>query len=901
MSPSFYVVDASAYIFRSFYATPPLTNSEGIPTNALFGFLKVLNVIVGQCQPDYLVIVFDPGGKNFRHEMYPDYKANRKPIAEELRVQLPLVKEAVEVLGIPTAIKAGFEADDLLGTIAKRASSQDCDVFIVTEDKDIMQLIDNNIKMYKYAKKKIINQEDMLAETSLTPKQFIDFLALAGDTSDNVPGVRSVGPKTATKLLLEYGSLEGIYANIDKITAKKLKENLLKYREDAFLSHKLVTIDCDVSMDIDMQEYKFPFKPKADVTKFFEKYNLKTLRYLLDPSSSPTQILDANDKVAEEVINGEYVICQNTSQALAVINELSRAECWAFDLETDSLQIPGAQIVGISFCKTTSKAVYIPILSPEGQPKVAWQDIAQPLKQLFSNDNILKVAQNSKFDKQVLRSVGIEVSGVVFDTMIAAWLLNPSSRVYKLDALVSTYLHLGKTPTVDLIGKGKKEVTMDTLPVAKVGSYACEDVDACLRLYEVFKRDLQTRQLLDLFTDLEMPLVDVLMDMEYGGVALDIDILKEMGSALAEVLTDLTQEIYLEASQEFNLNSPKQLGEILFEKMGIKAPKKTKTGYSTNVSVLTKLAKHHEICRLMLEYRSYAKLQSTYIEALPELINPYTNRLHTSFMQTGTETGRLSCRNPNLQNIPIRTELGRSIRRAFIPSCADKVLIAADYSQIELRVLAHFSKDAKLVQAFNEDLDIHTLVASQVCSVPLDQVTSEQRRNAKAVNFGIIYGQQAFGLAQETGMSRSDAQEFIDAYFNYFSSIKTFIDSTIEDARKNGLVTTMSGRQRVLNDINATNKNMRAFAERTAVNTVIQGSAADLIKRVMVDLHRARLSGQTNAEILIQIHDELVFEVPKNQVEQELSFIKNIMESVGGLDVPLKVSISAGLNWMDIK
>ena len=904
MSPSFYIVDASAYIFRSFYGMPPLTNAEGIPTNALFGFLKVLNTIISQHQPDYLVIAFDPGGKNFRHEIFPEYKANRKPIADELRVQLPLVKEAVELLGIPTAIKEGFEADDLLGTLAKKASSEGCEVFIVTEDKDALQLVNETTHLFKYAKRKVLNHAAMMEETSLTPLQFIDYLALAGDSSDNVPGVRSVGPKTATKLLLEYGTLEGIYENIDNITAKKLKENLIKHREDAFLSHKLVTIDCDVDIEMDMQKYKSPFQPQAEVSSFFEKYNLQTLRYLLDPdsglaaASSGVQIPE-QDK--PEIISGEYVICQTNEEALLALASLHEVDQWAYDLETTSLEVPGTKIVGISFSYTAQKAFYLPFLSPEGDISLDWDVLAQPLQVLFAHSSALKIAQNSKFDRQVLRSVGIEVAGPGWDTMVAAWLLNPSTRAYGLDALIAQYLQLGKTPTEDLIGKGKKQVSMDTLAVAQVGSYACEDVDGCFRLYEVFKKELVQQGLEELFLELEMPLIDVLLDMEYGGIALDTEMLAGMSLSLKEALEELEHEIYAEAGEEFNLNSPKQLSEILFEKLGIKPPKKTKTGYSTNVDVLTKLAKKHEICSLMLEYRSYSKLQSTYVEALPLLVNKHTNRLHTSFMQTGTETGRLSCRNPNLQNIPIRTDLGRSIRKAFVPSDSSKVLIAADYSQIELRVLAHFSKDDNLLKAFTEERDIHTLVASQICGVSLDEVTDEQRRNAKAVNFGIIYGQQAFGLSQETGLSRADAQEFIDGYFAYFSKIKGFIDQTIEQARKEGLVHTMSGRKRVLKDINATNKNLQAFAERTAVNTIIQGSAADLIKRVMVDLQRARSAGETAADMLIQIHDELVFEVPKDRVEEELAFIQMMMEGVSGLDVPLKVSISAGENWMDLK
>ena len=885
-SETIYLLDGSSYIHRAYHAIRNLQNAKGFPTNAIFGFTQMLLKLLSDKKPKFLAIVFDVKGPTFRHEIYEEYKANRPPMADDMAVQLPFIRKVVKNLGIAMLQESGFEADDIIGTLARAGESEGFNVVVISGDKDFRQLIGPRVSMWDTMKDKVTDYDSLKAAYGFEPEKFIDVMGLSGDSSDNIPGVRGVGEKTAVSLVQEFGSFEGVFENLGDIKKKKLKETLSFSRDVALLSRKLVTIDRFVPISTDLDELKVGEPSREALADIFRDLEFR----------------DLWDRFASrgEAVPTEYELCLNMRDVRTLADRIRSGGLLAIDTETTGKDPMQAHLVGVSFCLKEGKAFYLPLAHHYlGVPEqVPWVDARDVLKEVLEDDAILKVGQNIKYDACVLKRHGVTLGGISFDTMIASYVINPGLRQHNLDALSQRYLNHKMIAFQDVVGKGKNARGFAEISVEKACEYSCEDADMTLRLKKILAEKIREEKNEALFNDLEMKLLPVLLDMEMTGIKIDTALFESMSADFAVEMKAVEQAILAEAGMEFNLNSPQQLGKVLFEVLKLPGGKKTaKTKrYSTDVKVLKKLAESHGIAVDLLRFRSLAKLKSTYLDALVKMVNPETGRVHTSFNQTVAATGRLSSSNPNLQNIPIRGEAGRKIRKGFVADVG-KILVAADYSQIELRVFAHYSQDPAFMAAFEEGQDIHTRTALEVLGNETGEVTPEMRRIAKAINFGIIYGMGPQKLSEELSISKQVARDYIDAYYDRYRGVKRFKEKAIETAEKNGYVTTLFNRRRYLPDISHNNNRIRSEAERMAVNTPIQGTAADLIKKAMIQIHNRLAQERFQSKMILQVHDELVLEAPKEEVDRLIPMIRDEMEGVYPLRVPLKVDINQGLNW----
>jgi DNA polymerase-1 len=940
-----FLLDAYALIFRGYYAfiKNPRINSKGQDTSAIMGFVNSLFDVLKRENPDHLAVCFDKDGSVERRELFAEYKANRDETPDVIRQSVPIIQEIIKAMHIPCIELSGMEADDIIGTLSKQAEKENYQVYMVTPDKDFAQLVSENIFMYRPARMgngiEIWGIPEVQKRFKVErPEQVIDYLGMMGDASDNIPGLPGVGKKTAEKFIQEYGTMENLLANTDKLKGK-MREKVEANAELGLLSKKLATIfvDCDVKFDAEKFEVSQPDVEKVvEIFKDLEFRRLteqfikmyrgetETTGGLTTPKKPASAKASAGkpmagsgqfslfgtevsgDTVALEDIQGFRTLENNPHFYQSILpgmatelflDSLMKQTSVCFDTETTSLNTLEAKLVGIAFSWEKGKGYYLPFPVEENEA----QELAEKLRPFFESESIEKIGQNLKFDLKVLRNYDIEVKGQLFDTMLAHYIINPDMR-HNMDVLSETYLNYSPLPIEKLIGKkGRNQASMDTVPLDKLTEYAVEDADITLQLKHFFSDELKDADNEKLFHEIEIPLLRVLAEMESEGIRVDREFLNELSKALETDIANLEKEIFAEAMEEFNIASPRQLGEILFVKMKITdKPKKTKTGqYSTAEEVLLYHAQEHKIVADVLAWRGLMKLKSTYVDALPKEIQEKTGRIHTDYMQTVAATGRLSSNNPNLQNIPIRTERGREVRKAFVPRDENHVLLSADYSQIELRIIAALSQEENMIEAFSEGQDIHASTASQVFKVPLSEVTREQRSNAKTVNFGIIYGVSAFGLSNQTELSRAEAKELIEAYYQTYPRLRDYIDEQIEFARENGYVETVMGRRRYLRDINAGNHMVRSAAERNAVNAPIQGSAADIIKLAMINIHNKLKEGNFRSKMLLQVHDELVFDVHKDELENLKPLVKKEMENAFLLKVPLEVEMGLGNNWLE--
>jgi DNA polymerase I len=886
--PTLFLVDGFNLIFRAFYAIKhDMTAPDGTPVNAVFGVARMILALLKKENPKYLAVVLDAGGKTFRHEIYPEYKANRPPAPEELKVQFPLVKEAVEALALPLIVREGFEADDVIGTLATLAAENGYDVVIISGDKDLMQLVSERVVVRDTMKKVTYDASGVKTKLGVAPGQVIDLLALQGDSSDNIPGVSKVGPKTAGKLLAEHGDLDSVLAAAPGMKKSKLRDNLVAQAETARLSRHLATIDCAVPLDVTLDDLKRRDYDKPHLDAFLARLGFESLRRELTVSKS----LDAS---------GYRTILDRKDLEGLVAHARKAGEC-ALDLETTSLDAMRAEIVGLSLCPEEGQAVYVPLAHSEagGSGQLPAAEVIDLVGSLVADPAVKIYGQNIKYDAVVLANRhGLRLPRVACDSMLASYVLDPGRTSHGLDALSVDLLDHRPITYVEVAGKGAKQIPFADVPIAQATQYAAEDADLTLRLCRLLRPQVEREGLLDLLEDTELPLVDVLVDMELAGVRVDAEQLRRMSDELANKLAELVERIHLLAGREFNINSPAQLRVVLFDEMGFEVKKKTKSGPSTDSSVLMELAAGHELPATILDYRAMAKLKSTYVDVLPEMINPGTGRIHTSYNQAVTATGRLSSSNPNLQNIPIKTDMGLRIREAFVASDGN-LLLSADYSQVELRILAHLSQDENLLAAFRDGEDIHARTAARIYGVPIEKVDSRMRSGAKAVNFGIIYGQGPYNLARQLRISRTEAKEIIDNYLDRYPGVRHWVADCHTRARAEKMVWTLFGRRRKLPEIDSSNHNVRANAERIAQNTPVQGTAADIIKRAMIDVHRAMAEHGLKARLVLQVHDELVFEVPKAELNLLEVLVREKMEGAAKLDVELAVDISTGANWAE--
>ncbi len=917
-SKKLFLLDAYALIYRSYFAfiRNPRFNSKGVNTSAMYGFTNTLIQLLEAEDPNFIGVVFDVSAPTFRHEMFPEYKANREEMPEDLRKSIPYIRNIIEAFNIPIIEKAGFEADDVIGTLARKAEKEGFTTYMMTPDKDYAQLVSDHVLMFKPAKsggvaevwgKKEVNENFGIKN----PEQVIDILGLMGDSADNIPGCPGIGPKTAEKLIKEFGSIDGIYENIDKLKGKQ-RENLVEFEEQVRLSRKLAVIIQDVPIDFDKKNLTRDEVNKEALKAIFEDLEFKTIAERLNlkevakvEQTAMQGSLFGDTEMAQPTVKKrntidsiphQYYLIENEMQRASLRAELSVQEEFCFDTETTGLDTHTAEIVcmSFSFCKHEAFCVTLPSKREEAQK------VMNEFREVFADENITKIGQNIKYDILMLSNYGIEVKGKIYDTMIAHYLIQPEIK-HNLDFLCEIYLDYEKIPTEHLIGKGKGQITMRSVPVEKLRDYACEDADLTLQLKHAIDPELDKTEVRTLFEELEMPLIPVLVHMENAGVKLNVEELKDYAEVLRGQIIQLEKEIIDLAGEEFNVSSPKQLGPILFEKLKIDTnAKKTKTKqYSTSEDVLIRLVDRHPIVSKVLEFRGLKKLLSTYVEALPLLVNKKTGKLHTSFNQAIAATGRLSSVNPNLQNIPIRDESGREIRKAFIPSDNEHTFLSADYSQIELRIMAALSKDEEMQKAFREGKDIHAITAAKIYKVAEPEVTSDMRRKAKTANFGIIYGISAFGLSQRLNIPRTEAKELIDGYFESFPRIKEFMDEQIEKARNKGYVQTIKGRKRYLNDINSANAVVRGVAERNAINAPIQGSAADVIKMAMINIFRQLEEQKLKSKMVLQVHDELNFDVLNPELGKVEEIVKREMENAVDVGVPLTVEMNNAENWLD--
>jgi len=906
MSKNLYIIDGHAHIYAAYYAKMrPLTSPSGEPTQATYIFTTAILGLIKNQKPDMLVVAMDSKTPTFRKEMYPEYKAHRPPMPPDMPVQIGRIEQIMSAMNIPILRINGFEADDIIGTLAKKAAAAGIDVYICSKDKDILQLIDEHIFAYDMKTGDKTDVASIRTEMKIAPGQFIDVLALQGDASDNVPGVADVGPKTALEWIQKYGSVDNLLSHADEIAGKR-GDSLRKSKDIVYLSRRLVTIDCDTPVAIDYDAFAVKPFDEARLTQVFNELGFTRLLGQLGLSSSE-QPAQAQQPLAAPLgetgsaatVSHNYQLIDTLEKLESFLAELEKQKLFAIDTETTSIAPMRADLVGISFSWQPKTGFYIPVRAPVGAKYLSPAKIREKLGPILAGPAVKKIGQNIKYDMLVLRNAGLPLKGVYFDTMVASYCLDPQRNSHSLDNMAFDFLNYQSIPISALIGKGKNQITFDMVDTAAACEYSAEDADMTWQLYQYLAGQLERQpQIKQLFYNVEMPLVSVLAEMEYNGVSLNTEILADMSEDITASINRLVDEIYQTAGVPFNIGSPKQLAEVLFDRLGLKSVRSGKTGLSTDAAVLEELADEHPVINLILEYRTLSKLKNTYVDKLGSLINRRTGRVHASFNQTVTATGRLSSSAPNLQNIPIRTPLGSKIRSAFIPKNKTDCILSADYSQIELRLLACFSKDKAMREAFAADMDIHRFVASQIFNVPIEKVTPEMRSRCKAVNFGIIYGQGALGLAHGTGLTPQEAKKFIDDYFARYSSIRDFMDGVVEQAKKTGFVETVLHRRRRIFNLDSSNPGKRAQARRLAVNTVIQGSAADLIKVAMVNIQRKIEAENLPVKMILQVHDELVFELPTAEADEHAKWISYEMSNAIKLDIPLKVDVTFGPSWL---
>jgi DNA polymerase I len=906
---TFYLIDGHAQLFRAYYAPfRPLTSPSGEPVKAVYVFTQLLLSILLKERPDYLAVAFDVSDATTKRKAwFPEYKEHREAAPEDLAPQFRRVREVLQALGVPVFEREGYEADDLIATIARRLQGQDVEVRIASKDKDLHQILTDRVKLWDPSNGQLIDPDWLREHNGYGPDASVDVQTLTGDTVDNVPGARGVGVKTAAKLIGKYGSVEGVYENLDALSPK-LRENLEAHADQVPLTRKLVTLDDDVPLDFDPAGCVAPAPERGALQPLFDELGFRSLLEQL-PEGPTGQASGGTGAVATVGVGSAaaslaWRLVGDADAFEAFVRELSEQPVFAVDTETTSLRAADADIVGYAFAWNAGEGVYVPVRSSI-EATLDPDRVAEALRPVLEDGEKLKVGQNLKYDLIVLERAGLALSDPLFDTMIAASLLYPERRAYNMDDLARDLLGHATIPISDLIGKGKQQRSMLEVPLDRVAEYAAEDAEVTWRLYQTLRQgiDASDEVIRRLFREVEMPLVRVLAAMESAGVALDGSHLRAYGASLGERIEALRREVYAAAGHAFNLDSPKQLGEVLFDELGFDVVKRTKTSRSTDAEVLQTLAagSEHPLPRLLLEYRELTKLLGTYVHPLPDLVSERTGRLHASFHQTGAATGRLSSSDPNIQNIPVRSEAGREIRRAFRAGGEDQLLLTADYSQVELRMLAHFSEDAELLRAFRDGMDIHAYVASQVYGVPLEEVNAEQRRAAKTVNFGIVYGQTAYGLARTLHIPTGDAAAFIEAYKERYAGLDRFLQACVAQAEEHGYVATLLGRRRPVPQVRSRNRNLRALGERLAINTVIQGSAADLIKVAMIRLHERLEEDGSGARLLIQVHDELVVETPERAADAVRDAVVREMTGALPLKVPLKVDVGLARTWLEGK
>jgi DNA polymerase-1 len=900
--PPLILVDGSSYLFRAFHALPPLTNSKGQPTGAVYGVINMLNKLVTEYRPEHIAVIFDAKGKTFRNDMYADYKAHRPPMPDDLRSQIKPLYKIVEALGFPMVIVPDVEADDVIGTYAKQATEQQVATLISTGDKDIAQLVNPHVTLINTMNNALLDEAGVLEKFDVPPSGIIDYLALMGDTADNIPGIPKVGPKTAAKWLKQYETLENLVAHADEIKGK-VGESLRDNLDQLPLSKQLTTIKCDVTLERSISELAMSAPDVEKLAQMYSEMEFKTWLANLSVDSTQGASTDAgSDKpVAESStpVESNYETVLDKKSFQRWLKKLEQAPVFAFDTETTSLDYMSARIVGVSFAIEVGEAAYVPFAHDymDAPPQLSEEEVLGALKPLLEDEGKGKIGQNLKYDGHVLANHNIHLRGISQDTMLESYVLDSTKR-HNMDDMALRLLDRTTIHFEDIAGKGVKQLTFNQIDLNEAGPYAAEDADITLQIHQKLHTQLiEEPQLKSVYEEIELPLLPVLINIERNGVKIDVAMLQQQSEQLAQRLKQLEQQAYDEAGETFNLASPKQLGAILFEKLKIPAKKKTKTGqYSTAEEVLVELAVEYEWPKILLQHLSVSKLKSTYTDKLPLQVDEKTGRVHTSYNQTVAATGRLSSTDPNLQNIPVRSEEGRRIRQAFIAPEGYK-LLAADYSQVELRIMAHLSEDESLLKAFAEGVDVHKATASEVFSVPLDEVDTEQRRAAKAINFGLIYGMSAFGLAKQLNIGRFEAQDYIDVYFARYPGVKDYMDKTREQAREQGYVETVFGRRLYLPEINARNGQRRQYAERTAINAPMQGTAADIIKRAMISVDTALASSKVDARVVMQVHDELVVEVLATDVEVVSDLLRIEMEQAAELKIPLVVDIGIGDNW----
>lgn len=906
MTTPLILVDGSSFLYRAYHAVPPLNNAKGEPTNAIYGVSNMLRKLLNDYNPQFMAVVFDSASKTFRHELSADYKANRTEMPSDLRLQIKPLHALIRAMGIPLISAAAVEADDVLGILAKFGEREGHDVIIATGDKDMAQLVNEKITLEDTMSKTKLTPEGVFEKFGVHPNQIADYLALVGDSSDNIAGVPKVGAKTAAKWLAEYETLDNLVANADKITGK-VGENLREHLPNLELAKQLTVIRCDLDLPYNMADLTRRPIHDDQLKELLAEFGFSSWLNALTKNSTQTNENDQKQflknvevsEVTENTATAHYDVITTFEQLDAWLARLEKSALIAFDTETTSLDYLTAELVGLSFAVQTGEAAYLPLAHnyPNVPVQLNREQVLEKLRPLLENPNCLKVGQNLKYDYHVLANHGVTLRGIVHDTMLASYVLDSTGK-HNLDFLAQKHLNLKTIHYEDVAGKGAKQLNFSEVEIDIAGRYAAEDADVCVRLHHALQAKLQAQpNLLKLYNELEMPLLTVLARIERNGVLIDDDLLAHQSLELSQQIMSLEQQAHDAAGHHFNLGSPKQIQTILYEQLNLPVLKRTPKGQpSTDESVLQELAEDYDLPRLILEHRSLSKLKSTYIDKLPQQINVKTGRVHTSYNQVVTATGRLSSSDPNLQNIPIRSPEGRKIRQAFIAPNGYKI-VAADYSQIELRIMAHLSNDEGLISAFQNDQDIHRATASEVFNVPLEEVSNEQRRNAKAINFGLIYGMSAFGLAKQLDISRTDAQTYIDAYFERYPNVKNYMNETKVLAKEQGYVETLFGRRLYLPEIDSRNPMLRQYAERTAINAPMQGTAADIIKRAMLAVDNWLIFENIDAKMIMQVHDELVFEIQIEQIENALEKIKVLMSGAANLTVPLIVDVGVGENW----
>lgn len=919
MKKKFVIIDAMSLAYKAYFVfiNRPLKTTTGEPTSAVYGFVTQLLKILEDTKPDYIAVALDSKEKTFRHEMYADYKSSRSLMPDDMIPQMQRIKDIIHDFGIPIYMVPGFEADDIIGTAVKKAEAAGLDVYVITPDKDFNQMVTDNVRIIKPGKTSeeliCIDKQKIKEEFGFEPVQMIDYLALIGDSSDDIPGVAGIGPKTACPLIEKFISIEGIYENIDKVEKPALRQKLIDQKENAFISKKLATIITDVPFDFDLSKAAFSRPDISNLNKTFLELEFRNFPSRMEKIfgdkqepviAAPPQTIAFSEFNPDKV---KYTLIKDKEKAAELALELSRADLFVFDTEADSLDSFDLNLAGVSFCLKPGEASFVAVnpFSLEGDlfskdisDRLSLDDFTKIFKPVFEDPGIKKVCQNAKYDIGVLRKYGITVKNFYFDTMLASYALDPDQK-HGMDELSLKYLKYKPIPLTSIIGEKKECSKIFDADLQKLSDYSAEDSDVTYKLYQVLSDEVEKCGLQDLCYKVEFPLVEVLASMEYAGVKIDTGMLKVLSRDLQLLLDNYTFHIYRLAGEEFNLNSPSQMQKILFEKLGLDRGKKTKTGFSTDARSLENLKGMHEIIDIILDYRQVYKLKNTYVDSLPEMINGKTGRIHTCFNQSVVSTGRLSSINPNLQNIPIKTEMGKEIRKAFIPTSKDYVILSADYSQIELRIMASICKDEGLCSAFANGEDIHRNTAAQVFMVEKEQVTREMRSQAKQVNFGILYGIGVFGLKTRLGITQSHAKEIMDTYFKSFSKVKEYMDLAVVKAKEKGYAETLMGRRRFLRNINSSNRVVRQFEERAAINMPIQGTAADMIKLAMIKIHNELIRRKAKTKMVLQVHDELVFDAHKSEIDELRPLIKEIMENALPLDIPVVVDTGVGDNWLD--